>query len=177
MTWQAMAWDRWIAERDEKGWAMPGEGLVVLAQWAGQTVAAAAITDAWESARRKIAQLFGRGNTKKGEAAERWLAETRDQLTAAQGGDLEPARAAQAQRWEGRFADLLDEDPDIEPDLRAMVQEIQDALPAGVVSATDHAVAAGRDVNISADRGGVAAGVIHGNVAPPNPTGPGPARS
>ena len=36
-------------------------------------------------------------------------------------------------------------------------------------------VRAGRDVNISALSGGVAAGVIHGNVAPPNPHGPGPA--
>jgi hypothetical protein len=37
-------------------------------------------------------------------------------------------------------------------------------------------VRAGRDVNISALSGGVAAGVIHGNVAPPNPPGPGPVR-
>ncbi len=153
---------------------MPGEALIALAQWAGQTVAAAAITDVWESARHKIARLFGRGNPKKGEAAEWWLAETRDQLIPVQGGDLESARAAQSQRWEGRFADLLDEDPGIEAELRALVAEIQGALPAGVVSATDHAVAAGRDVNIRADRGGVAAGVIHGNVVPPNPTGPGP---
>lgn len=93
-----------------------------------------------------------------------------------EGADLEQARAAQA-RWEGRFADLLDEDPGVEADLRALVQEIRAALPAGVVSATDHAVAAGRDVKISADRGGVAAGVIHGNVAPPNPPGPYPATS
>jgi hypothetical protein len=147
---------------------------MALAQWAGQTVAAAAIADVWESARHKIARLFGRGSPKKAEAAERWLAETHDQLAAARGGDLESARAGQAQRWEGRFADLLDEDPDVEADLRALVQEIQDALPAGMVLASDHAVAAGRDMNISADHGGVAAAVIHGNVAPPNPTAPGP---
>jgi hypothetical protein len=35
----------------------------------------------------------------------------------------------------------------------------------------------GRDVNIRADRGGVAAGVIQGNVALPGPTRPGPAAS
>jgi hypothetical protein len=154
---------------------MPGEVLMVLAQWAGQTVAAAAVTDVWESARHKIARLFGRGDARKTEVAERWLAETHDQLTAAQGGDLESARSAQAQRWEGRFADLLDEDPGAEAYLRGLVEEIRAALPAGVVSATDHSVAAGRDVNIGADRGGVAAGVIHGNVAPPNPTGADPA--
>jgi hypothetical protein len=150
---------------------------MALAQWAGQTVAASAVTDVWESARGKFARLLGRGDARKTEVAERWLAETHEQLTAGEGGDLERARAAQAQRWEGRFADLLDEDPGAEAGLRALVEEICTALPAGLVSATNHAVAAGRDANISADRGGVAAGVIHGNVAPPNPPGPGPTTS
>jgi hypothetical protein len=140
-------------------------------------VAAAAVSDVWESARGKFARLLGRGDARKTEVAERWLAETHEQLTVVEGGDLDRARAVLAQRWEGRFADLLDEDPGAEADLRALVQEIRAALPVGVVSATDHGVAAGRDVNISADRGGVAAGVIHGNVAPPNPPGPGPATS
>ena len=79
-----------------------------------------------------------------------------------------------AERWAGRLADLLEEYPDAEADLRVLVQEIQAALPAGMVSAADHAVAAGRDVNISATSGGVAAGVIHGNVTPPDPTRAGP---
>ena len=61
----------------------------------------------------------------------------------------------------------------MEADLRALVQEIQAVLPAGMASAADHAVAAGRDVNITASGGGIAAGVIHGNVAPPDPPGPG----
>jgi hypothetical protein len=155
---------------------MPGEILIALAQWAGQTVAAAAVTDVWESARRKFARLFGRGDPKRTEAAERWLAETREQLTAVPSAELESARVAQAQRWEGRFADLLDEDPDLAGDLRALVAETAAAVPGGVVYAADHAVAAGRDVNISASEGGVAAGVIHGGVAPPGPPGPGPAQ-
>ena len=154
---------------------MPGEVLMALAQWAGQTVAAAAVTDVWEGARRKVARLLGRGNPKKTEAVERWLDQTHQQLAAAQGTDLAPARAEAARRWESRFADLLDEDPEVEADLRGVVQEIAAQLPAGVVSAADHSVAAGRDMNITASGGGVAAGVIHGNVAPPNPTPPGPA--
>jgi hypothetical protein len=153
------------------------EGLVALAALSGKTLVAAAATDAWEAARHKLARQLGRGDPGKTELAERWLAETRRQLIAAQGADLEPARAAAARRWEGRFADLLDEDPGVEPDLRAVVEEIAAQLPAGVVSAADHSVAAGRDVHISASGGGVAAGVIHGNVAPPNPTRQGPAAS
>jgi hypothetical protein len=154
---------------------MPGEVLMALAQWAGQTVAAAAVTDVWESARQKFARLLGRGDPKKTEAAHRWLEDTHQQLTAAAGAELEPVRAAQAQRWQGRFADLLDENPGIETDLRVLVQEFQAELPTSVVSAADHSVAAGGNVNISAASGGVAAGVIHGNVAPPDPTRLGPA--
>jgi len=52
---------------------MPGEVLLALAQWAGQTVAAAAVTDVWESARGKFARLLARGDTRKTEVAERWL--------------------------------------------------------------------------------------------------------
>jgi hypothetical protein len=156
---------------------MPGEVLIALAQSAGQTVAAAAVTDVWESARGEFARLLGRGDARKTEVAERWLAETRDRLAAVAAADLDRACAAQAQRWEGRFADLLDEDPGAEADLRALVAEVAAAVPAGVVSATGHGVAAGRDVTIRADRGGVASGVIHGNVAPPGPPGPDPAAS
>ena len=154
---------------------MLAEGLMALAQWAGQTVAAAAVTDVWEAARHKVARLMGRGDPRKTEVVEGWLDETHQQLTAAHGADLEPVQAAAARRWEGRFADLLDEDPAVEAALRAVVEEIAAQLPAGVVSAADHSVAAGRDVNITASGGGVAAAVIHGNVAPPNPTPPGPA--
>jgi len=156
---------------------MLAEGLIALAQFAGQTVAAAAITDAWEAARHKVARLLGHGDPGKTEAAGRWLDETRQQLTVAEGADLEPVRAAAAQRWEGRFADLLDEDPGVEADLRALVEEIQAQLPAGVASAVGHSVAAGRDVHITASGGGTAAGVIHGDVAPPDPTSRGPASS
>ena len=56
----------------------------------------------------------------------------------------------------------------------ALVEEVTAQLPAGAVSAADHSVAAGRDMNITASGGAVAAGVIHGNVAPPGPTLPGP---
>ena len=72
--------------------------------------------------------------------------------------------------------DLREEDPGVEADLRALVEAIAAQLPAGMVSAADHSVAAGRDVNVSATSGGVAAGVIHGNVAP-DPTWQGPADS
>ena len=90
---------------------MPGEVLLALAQFAGQTVAAAAITDVWESVRGRFARLLGRGDARKTQVAEGWLAQTREQLAVAGPGSVEQARQAAAERWAGRFADLLDEDP------------------------------------------------------------------
>jgi len=93
---------------------------MALAQFAGQTVAAAAITDVWESVRGRFARLLGRGDARKAQVAEQWLAQTRQQLAAATGSGLEQAQGVAAERWAGRFADLLDEDPSIEADLRAL---------------------------------------------------------
>jgi hypothetical protein len=149
---------------------------MALAQFAGQTVAAAAVTDVWESVRGRFARLLGRGDTRKTQVAERWLTQTRDQLAAAgPGTELERVRKAATERWAGRFSDLLEEDPAVEGQLSALVEAVAAELPAGAVSASGHSVAAGRDVSITATGGGTAAGVIHGNVAPPNPTLPGPA--
>ena len=149
--------------------------LLALAALAGNTVVTAAVTDAWEAARKGFARLLGRGDPGKTQLAEHRLAETRDQLTRATGADLERIRAALESQWVTRLTDLLEEDPGVEADLRTLVQEIQAQLPPGLVSAADHAVAAGRDVNISASEGGVAAGVIHGDVTPPGPIRPGAA--
>jgi hypothetical protein len=154
---------------------MLAEALTALASLAGNTVVATATTDAWEAARRRFARLLGRGDPNREQLAEQRLEETREQLTTAEGAALEQARAVQAERWAGRLADLLEENPGMETDLRALVKEIRAMLPAGVVSAADHAVGAGRDVNVTASDGGIAAGVIHGNVAPPFPPRPGPA--
>ena len=154
---------------------MPGENVMAVASWAGQTIVAAAVTDVWEAARARFAQLLGRGDPRKTSLAERRLAQTRDQLSASQGTDLESVRAVLEAQWVTRLADLLDEEPDAEAELSALVGEIRAMLPGGAVSAAGEAVAAGRDVNITASGSGVATGVIHGNVTPANPTGPGPA--
>jgi hypothetical protein len=156
---------------------MLAETLISLAQLGGLTVVAAAVTDSWEAARRGFARVLGHGNTSKQQLAERLLEETRELLAAAQGADLDRARAKLAERWAGRLEDLLEEYPDAEHDLRSLVQEIQSALPTGAVSAVDHSIAVAGNVKIRASGGSLVAGVIHGDVAPPNPLGPGPARN
>jgi hypothetical protein len=153
-----------------RGWRMPGEALMALAQFAGQTVTAAAITDGWETARHRFARLLGCGDARRTQVADQRLAQAHWQLTGVAVAELKQSREVAAQQWAVRFADLLDEDPSVEAELRALVEEVAAQLAASSVSAAGHSVAAGQDVTITANRGGIAAGVIHGNVAPPNPT-------
>jgi hypothetical protein len=149
--------------------------LVALAALAGNTVVTAAVTDAWQAARTGFARLLGRGDPDKAKAAERRLDETHDQLTQASGADLETVRAALEAQWTTRLADLLEDDPGVEADLRALVEQVQ-----AQVSASGHSVAAERDISGSvnvADRGGVVARDVRGGISTGNPPPPGPASS
>ncbi len=121
--------------------------MLTLAALAGQMVVDAAASDEWETAEHECAQLLGRGDTMQTQVAERWLKETHEQLAGDAGTDMEMIRTALAGRWAGRWADLLEEDPDAEAELRALVQQIQAVLPAGKLSASDHAVSVNDDVS------------------------------
>jgi hypothetical protein len=151
------------------------EEVVALASLAGRTVVAAAVTDAWGMTKRGFARLLGRGDAGQTELAERRLEQTREQLAGVPAADLEQARAQLGGTWQTRLLDLLEEQPEMAADLQALVEQVQAQLPAGAASAAGHGVAAGRDVNITASGGGVAAGTLQGNVTPVNPTTPAPA--
>ena len=154
---------------------MVAENMTALASLAAQSLVKAATTDEWPAAKDEIARLLSRDDPNQEQLQERRLNETRARLIRPDGAGLDQARSDLATQWSTRLMDLLEVDPGVADKLRALVQQIQAGLPPGMVSAADHAVAAGRDVTITADRGGVAAGAIHGHVAPPNPTRPGPA--
>ena len=99
---------------------------------AGQTIVAAAATDAWGLCKRGFAKLLGRGDPAKEQLTEQKLEATRQQLA---GSDSDQARAAEAVAWKTRLESLLEEDPGAEAQLRALVEEVRAQLPAGVVSA------------------------------------------
>ena len=71
---------------------------MALAQSAGQTVVAAAVTDLWESARGRFARLLGRGDVRR-EAAAEWLDRTQSSCSAA------PVDAELGRRRSGGRAD------------------------------------------------------------------------
>jgi|SRR5215469_3938041 len=136
--------------------------IAELAILAGNALVQAMVTDGWEGIRHKVAALFGRGEPDT--RVEQRLDASHSELTAAEPADLDRVREGLAAQWQTRFNDLLTDHPDAEPELSTLVKLMARNAPA----ASDHAVSAGRDVTVRADRGGVAAGVIHGTVS----TGP-----
>ena len=126
---------------------MLAESLLTLAALAGRTVVDAAATGGWEAAEHGYAQLLGRGDAEQTKLVEQWLAETREQLASDAGTDTELVRTALAGRWAGRCADLLEENPDAEAELRALVQETQATLSAEGLSVSNHAVSANSGVS------------------------------
>ena len=119
---------------------MEGKSLIALASLAGRTVVDAAAADEWETAQRRFALVLGRGDAKQILLAEQRLEETREQLIGASGTDVGLIRTALRVGWTGRLADFLEENPDTEADLQALVQDIQAVLSADTPAAANHAV-------------------------------------
>jgi hypothetical protein len=98
-----------------------------LAALAANTVVAAAVTDAFEGLRAKVARVFGRDKPDPG--IQRRLDATRRQLAAATRADVKSSQAAQARQWETRFADLLADHPEAAAELQVLLDEFRAALP------------------------------------------------
>jgi len=139
--------------------------LTELAASAGTALVQAMVTDSWEGVRHKVARLFGLGGPDP--AIERRLDATRQQLAATPAAELPQAEALLTVQWQTRFDDLLADYPAAHDELAALVKELQP-----ITSSAQHSVVAAGDVKVEADRGSVAAAVIHGDVQLPDPPGP-----
>jgi len=143
--------------------------VAALAAQAGTALVQAMVADGWKGMRSRVARLFGRGEADP--AIERRLDAAREQLAAAPPSELTRVQTTLANQWQTRFEDLLADYPGAQAELAALVDELN-----VVMSASGHSVAAAGDMNVAADHGGVAAGVIHGDVRT-GPTRPDPAFS
>jgi RNA polymerase sigma factor (sigma-70 family) len=123
--------------------------LLVLTALAGWMVVVAAATDDWDTARRGFVRLLGRGDAEQTGLTERRLEETRQQLIGAvpSAGSIRTTLAGQ---WADRLAELLEENPDAETELRALIREIQAVPHAEVRSASSHAASANGVASTSA---------------------------
>lgn len=155
---------------------MLDQTLVALASAAGVAVASAAGTDAWQGLRQRVAGIFSRGDR----AEERVVLDRLDgvivELEQAGDEDGQQARARVVAAWETRFRDLLEEsDQGTRAELVRRLHELirYGRQSQGGVSAGDGGLAVEGTVDIRADRGSAAAGVM-GDVTIGNPQRPGP---
>jgi len=156
---------------------MPREGPTALAHLAGDAVVSAAIANGWETTRYKFARLLGHGDPAKTILMEQHLAETRQQLIGVTGPSLESARMRLAAQWVARLTDLLEEDPVIQPGLRALVEDVNTAWRAEAVSLAHNAAGAPHDMTIDSGRDWFDSKAIPKDVMPVGPTSPGLATS
>ncbi|MFE1767106.1 hypothetical protein ACFW81_23180 [Streptomyces angustmyceticus] len=149
-----------------------------LAAAGGAAVVQAAGTDLWAGFRQRVARLFGRGDTRR-EQAELERLDRTAAVVRMVGQDVEErTRIVEEVSWRTRFETLLESSTAEE---RALLVVELKALLADAPSSTTPSTsvggfAAGGRVDIQAESGAVAAGVINGEVrvGPPGHPGPSP---
>jgi hypothetical protein len=106
-------------------WLMLGEALAALASAGATALVSAMVTDGWESVRGRFARLLGRGDARLVQDAVKRLEASRALLAGQAGPELERGRAEQEVAWRIRLADLLEDHPEVEGELRAAVANVQ----------------------------------------------------
>ncbi|MEV5801785.1 hypothetical protein [Streptomyces collinus] len=157
---------------------MLAEEITALAAAGGAAVVQAAGTDVWTGFRQQVARWFGQGNAQRERAELERLDQTAAALEAAGAEQAERVQLRQEASWEAWFIALLEslnneQQEQAAAELRTLLA--QHALQGGVSVGQD-GFAAGRDVNVRAERGSVATAVLHGDVSIGTPPKPDPSQ-
>ncbi len=157
---------------------MLGEALTALATAGGTSLVTAAGTEAWAGMRKAVGGWFGRGDPQRERAELERLDQTAAALESADGAEAERARIRQEAIWQARIEFVLEsleetERAEAADRLRALLARHSEA---GGVSAGAGGLAVGGDVNIRAEGGSIAGGVIHGGARLGPPTTPDPSQ-
>jgi hypothetical protein len=102
--------------------------LAELAEAGGSALVGAMATDAWQATRSGVARLFGRGESARQIAIEAQL--DGNAALVAQADDPDGVRQSLAPAWRLQLEALLRQDPAVEEELRALVAQVRQALPA-----------------------------------------------
>lgn len=147
------------------------EALAALAAAGGSAVVQAAGTDAWAGFRQAVAGWFGRGDGRQERAELERLERTVTALQTADPAQAERARISQEASWQARIEAALENLDEEErgraaDQLRALLAR---HVPEVRVTAGPGGVATGGGMDIHAEEGSIAAGVIHGgaSIGPP----------
>lgn len=99
-----------------------------LAAAGGSALVGAMATDAWQATRSKVAGLFGRGGSARRSAVEAQL--DGNAALVAQAEDPDEVRRSLVPVWRLQLEALLREYPGVEEELRALVAQVRQVLPA-----------------------------------------------
>lgn len=146
------------------------QALIALATSGGTAVVQAAGTDAWAGLRRAVARWLGRGDTQREQVELERLDQTATALQGTGPGEAEQARIRQEAAWQARIETALESLTDAErvqaaEELRSLLAQ---HAPHGGVSAPGGLAVSG-NVDIHAEGGSIAGGVIIGgaHIGPP----------
>ncbi|MFI5534214.1 hypothetical protein ACIA8O_37330 [Kitasatospora sp. NPDC051853] len=95
----------------------------------GAAIVAAAATDAWNGTKGGVARLFGRGDAGEEQRISVQLDRIPLQLEQAPQAQQEQVRTVLADRWRVKLTELLEENPELEGELRALVEQVQASVP------------------------------------------------
>ncbi|MFC7866446.1 hypothetical protein ACFU5B_21815 [Streptomyces murinus] len=154
------------------------QALTALAVAGGAAVVQAAGTDAWTGLRTAVAHWFGRGDAQRERAELERLDQTAGELQSAETAQAEVVRIRQEAAWQARVEALLeglnqDERVQAAEELRTLL--VQHA-PQGGASAGPGGLAVGGNMDVRAEKGAIAAGVIHGGAHIGRPQKPDPSQ-
>ncbi|MFF2778550.1 hypothetical protein ACFVU3_26970 [Streptomyces sp. NPDC058052] len=160
-------------EVHDEGAGVLEQAWVLLAAAGGTAVVQAAGTDAWAGLRQAVARWFGRGDAQRAEAELERLDQTAAAVQVTDPAEAERSRSRQEVVWQTRIETLLESLDGIErqraaEQLRSLLSEC--APRSGVTAGPGGLVA--NTVDVHAEQGSIAAGVIHGGaqiVPPPVP--------
>ncbi|MFE6160444.1 hypothetical protein ACFQ7F_16200 [Streptomyces sp. NPDC056486] len=155
----------------EGGPGMLDQALIALAASGGTALVSAAGTDAWTGLRQAVAHWFGRGDAHREQAELDRLDQTAACVQASDPGEAERTRNRQEVVWQTRMETLLESLDAAERERAA--EQLRSLLahhaPQSGVMAGAGGLAA-NTVDIHADHGSIAGGVIHGgaHIGPPS---------
>ena len=160
------------------GGEMLEQALAELAVTGGTAVVQAAGTDAWVELRQAMARWLGLGVSQREQTELERLDQTAAALQTTDETEAERERIRQEASWQARIEARLENLESAERDeaadqLRVLLAQL--AVP-GLESVGLSELAKGGNVDIRADRGSIAAGLIHGGAHVGNPSRPDPSQ-
>ncbi|MER6059265.1 hypothetical protein [Streptomyces albidoflavus] len=141
------------------------EALAALAAAGGGAVAQAAGTDAWNGLRRRVGEIFGRGDAARGSAELERLDHTARILASGTADGVAAQRLREEGVWAGRFETLLESLDDAGRE--QAVRDLRDLLAFVAASAGDTAITTGAAV--ARDGGSAVTGIQNSAGSRPGP--------